>query len=1539
MPRSLVLIALLLTMSCLMAVEASAAPRSETGVLMRALSISGNNTPTVNLPQVYIVRVINEGSRDCFAFRVAIRKTNQTIYGVSESYALAAGAVMEVPVPCLFSEVITTNTVQPAIYVEDITDPVVTQGVSLRVDPVAASQNFCAYSDDDAFSYSPLDMRYNSNLFQCIILEREIRQTGLITALRVFTYFGYSNVTRSIKIWLGHTSQSELTDGFINPFLMSLVYDGVVSIPNGFGRMGVTLQTPFQYQGGNLVMLIQRPWDYEQNMNSNQFMGRENAGIRNRHAYSNTVALNPYDPPQSSLAGGFVPLTSFGFSASAPQAECLITPGVVDFGKLPQDSRRAESLAVMNGGQTPLIISDIQLLGSACFALAAVPVLPITLLPSQRIELSVILNGEGPGNKQGVIRLLDPGGLVLNSSSIQALLQSSQHSLPFFEDFSGLRDNLLPHGWDSVNTSNAPSATTGSTQNQGHLAPGATLMFNSADGSAPLWLVAPKLANPLNAGRLRIKCWAKAFWPVTLQLGLMPDSLSSSGFSALTSYQLSTDWALYHADIDAPAEGVRIAFKHGGQVSSVYIWLDDISIESVPIRDLAIQGLSGPAQPLQGALARHLIEIKNWGAGVESDYRLSLMDQDENVLWQGGGPALAPLETQGVEASWYPVTTSAMTLKARVSMRGDEAAWNNLSQPFGLDVVSAEQAYLVLGENRRQEKLPLNFNSNNSLYEVIIPHQQMQDFYGQITGLSLYGSFVNPMNNKRIKLWMGTTGRDDLSAGWIPSSQLEPVYDGLISIAPGPQTLSISFDQPFDYRDGRNLVIMFNRAWDVLSYGANNRFQSWNIPPGKALGISSSTLTIDPALPIEGSPLDYCPLIRFELQYGGVGHLSGRVLDDYNQPVDNALVSIDGTQYETLSNLDGNFSLQNLLSGFTQISISKHGYRPFNWSVEIPDGGTLASEYRLSSFPLLNIQGRILASDTQSPLSNARIRIYGYDEAETLSGPDGTFILAGVWGEHSYSFSITASGYAPLNGGWNLDVQNLLLGDIVLNELAWPAHTVIAVADDQDASVSVTWQPPSEQASDITEDFETESFPPPLWEQVITNADPPGSSGILPTWSSFGAVSIDGSIVNPPSGNRQAGLWWSFNHQDEWLITPLFNCPLEAQLSFETWCRYGSNAGDSYSVKLTNDGGQNWITLWDASDQPSGWNQYQNPVQIDLSPWGGSAVKLAWHASDPPSNDGLWYVWFIDAVSVSNASTTLRFFTETSTRRMATSSQVRSANPLCSSGQASKQTREKAPGSGGRHHTGYRVARGFRAAESSVETWTELAELPLSQTFYTDAGWGSLADGIYRWSVSAIYSNGVIASPAISNAILRHNITGSLAGIVRSAGHAPIMGALIQAGPYQTSSNSAGAYNLVLPIGVYEVTASAPGYNSAIKTDILISENLVSTLNFYLEPGSDTDDPSAPALRTAIHGIYPNPVKGSCRLELELAKSSRVKLCIYDIRGRRIATLQDEQLPAGFYQLNWKAVDSNGRALPSGVYILRMETGSEVFTRKLMLLK
>ena len=84
----------------------------------------------------------------------------------------------------------------------------------------------------------------------------------------------------------------------------------------------------------------------------------------------------------------------------------------------------------------------------------------------------------------------------------------------------------------------------------------------------------------------------------------------------------------------------------------------------------------------------------------------------------------------------------------------------------------------------------------------------------------------------------------------------------------------------------------------------------------------------------------------------------------------------------------------------------------------------------------------------------------------------------------------------------------------------------------------------------------------------------------------------------------------------------------------------------------------------------------------------------------------------------------------------------------------------------------------------------------------------------------------------------------------------------------------------------------------------------------------------------ALEQNYPNPFNPSTTIQFALAKGANVKLKVFSIEGKEVATLVDEALTPGVHTFRFEA---NG--LPSGVYFYRIEAGELFQTRRLMLLK
>jgi hypothetical protein len=86
---------------------------------------------------------------------------------------------------------------------------------------------------------------------------------------------------------------------------------------------------------------------------------------------------------------------------------------------------------------------------------------------------------------------------------------------------------------------------------------------------------------------------------------------------------------------------------------------------------------------------------------------------------------------------------------------------------------------------------------------------------------------------------------------------------------------------------------------------------------------------------------------------------------------------------------------------------------------------------------------------------------------------------------------------------------------------------------------------------------------------------------------------------------------------------------------------------------------------------------------------------------------------------------------------------------------------------------------------------------------------------------------------------------------------------------------------------------------------------------------------------------YPNPFKPSTTIRFTIPNEVNVSLKVYNLLGQLVATLVDESRTSGTYTVNFDAGSSGpgGHALSSGVYLYRLQAGSYVETRRLMLLK
>lgn len=89
----------------------------------------------------------------------------------------------------------------------------------------------------------------------------------------------------------------------------------------------------------------------------------------------------------------------------------------------------------------------------------------------------------------------------------------------------------------------------------------------------------------------------------------------------------------------------------------------------------------------------------------------------------------------------------------------------------------------------------------------------------------------------------------------------------------------------------------------------------------------------------------------------------------------------------------------------------------------------------------------------------------------------------------------------------------------------------------------------------------------------------------------------------------------------------------------------------------------------------------------------------------------------------------------------------------------------------------------------------------------------------------------------------------------------------------------------------------------------------------------------------ALEQNLPNPFNSNTVIPFALPEEGPVELAVYDLLGRRVATLTQGKQPAGRHMGQWDGRDEAGRSLASGVYLYRLRAGAQLETRKLLLLK
>lgn len=253
------------------------------------------------------------------------------------------------------------------------------------------------------------------------------------------------------------------------------------------------------------------------------------------------------------------------------------------------------------------------------------------------------------------------------------------------------------------------------------------------------------------------------------------------------------------------------------------------------------------------------------------------------------------------------------------------------------------------------------------------------------------------------------------------------------------------------------------------------------------------------------------------------------------------------------------------------------------------------------------------------------------------------------------------------------------------------------------------------------------------------------------------------------------------------------------------------------------------------------------------------------------------------------------------------------------------------------NETGYTLQRTL----DTTTSWSIAASLAPDTTTYSDTG---LNDGT-RYFYRVYASNGIGNSgySNIPNAITPMLPPDSLTAV-------QTVGEEVKLNWHDASSNesgfyierkkgSAGTYSVIDSVGANVSTFTdmtgaggsqyfyrVRGYNSFVRSAYSNEVNLTLT-------GIRSDRPGVPD-KFDVSQNYPNPFNPSTKITYQLPTAGHVILKIFDALGREVATLVNDNLAAGYYDVTF-----NADRLPSGIYFYRLAAGGYVSVKKMVLMK
>jgi len=863
------------------------------------------------------------------------------------------------------------------------------------------------------------------------------------------------------------------------------------------------------------------------------------------------------------------------------------------------------------------------------------------------------------------------------------------------------------------------------------------------------------------------------------------------------------------------------------------------------VNDMAAISITGNLNPSLNQPADYTVTVKNNGSSIQDEYVVKLMT--ESGIELASTAVTTPLqqfEELDVVLSWTPQFIGPATIYGEVVLIDDEVADNNVTQLLNVYIQEAGVTAISIGTNTTlSNNLPMNFNWRNSLSQTIYMADELDLDNGLLTEISYYNSFLNDLPNREVRIWITETTQSSLPESWLEYDQFTEVFNGFVHFPAGENEINIPLDTYYNYNGG-NLIIMVNRVFEGIYWHTSDRFYYSETPeyPARSRWYSSDTAFDLENMNFGSTAGAAVPNTTLYFYVLGTGSLSGTVYNDDLETIADVSISIIDTDFSILSDIDGSYSFPHLFAGTHSLIASKFGYyETILDDIEIVESLVTVQDITMQAIPTVSLSGLVVGSDfPDNGIAQAEISLAGYDSYSTITDDEGFFTFENVYSNQVYLLKIISGGYSSYEAEIVIEESNIDLGVIVINETPYAPYNLSAVLELENAVVDLTWNSPSTIDSYFS-DFEDNNGG---WTSgSITGND-------IWEWG----VPNQTSINNAHSGNK---VWMTsldnnyVNNLNIWLKSPEIDLSEVNEPYFSVWLNiHTENGFDGMILESSTDNG----TTWQRVEGDPGF--YNN--------------SSAWGDIPPPRWSGLIGFWqpfstFIPELS-NQPSVYFRFRFQTSHNNVfhegiAIDDVYIGPEPLpdfpdnilgrsqtglgknLSHRNLSGINPIKTDASEDRVLEMYLVYRMLQGQEYSENLWQEIGTVLMPDTTFTDTGFPNINQGIYRYAVKAVYTNGVFSQPAFSNVIV-HNLFSQVTVYASTNSGDPVTGAVVTLTNQNDNPEFVYTQNLLASgfitfpqvlKGFYQVSVSLAGFEDYIEDDVEFTANSITHLVDLIE--------------------------------------------------------------------------------------------------------